>query len=188
MSNCIFCGSSDATEQVKFPDTFTAYQMLQAGSHACKRCHTMFTTGIYRRKCFIIKNGEFTEITDVLAFLQNMPQPPYTLYVTKQKRKHGWINAVQNPVLNTERFILCVDEEKIFFNRPKFNKLIAFLNQLWGRGIHKCTMLGGYPSVGIIRKFGLTREECQQLETLQGDRLWQFVVAFKKHAEEKENE
>jgi hypothetical protein len=192
MSNCIFCGATEATEQVKFPDTFTAYQMLQAGDKACKRCFEMFKNPKFRRNNWFLANIDgidiVTTFTDALSFLQDMPKPPYMLYVTKQKRKHGWINAVQNPVLNTERFILCVDEEKIFFNRPKFNELIAFLNQLWGRGINKCTMLGGYPSVGIIRKFGLTREECQQLETLQGDRLWQFVVAFKKHAEEKENE
>lgn len=72
MSNCIFCGSSDAAEQVKFPDTFTAYQMLQAGSHACKRCHTMFTTGIYRRKCFIIKNGDVKEVLRLIQYLPGL--------------------------------------------------------------------------------------------------------------------
>ena len=185
MSNCIFCGSSDAAEQVKFPDTFTAYQMLQAGSHACKRCHTMFTTGIYRRKCFIIKNGEFTEITDVLAFLQNMPQPPYTLYVTKQKRKHGWINAVQNPVLNTERFILCVDEEKIFFNCLEFTELTEFLNHLWLKELPKGILLGGYPPAGLIRKYKLTRKECIRLRDLKSNRMWQFIVTFKKREEKR---
>lgn len=183
MSNCVFCGSSDATEQVKFPDTFTAYQMLQAGSHACKRCHTMFTTGIYRRKCFIIKNGEFTEITDVLAFLQDMPEPPFTLYVTKQKRKHGWINSVQNPVLNLERFILCVDEEKIFFNRPEFNELISFLESLWPKKLPKVILKGGYPPAGLIRKYMLTRLECQKLESLKSNRMWHFIVDFKRRDE-----
>lgn len=183
MSNCIFCGSSDAAEQVKFPDTFTAYQMLQAGSHSCKRCHTMFTTGIYRRKCFIIKNGEFTEITDVLDFLQNMPQPPYTLYVTKQKRKHGWINAVQNPVLNTNRFILCVDEEKLFFNRAEFNELTLFLESLWPKKMPKSVLKGGYPPAGLIRKYQLTRMECQRLDELKANRLWRFIVDFKRREE-----
>ncbi len=185
--NCVFCGA-DATEQVIFPETFTAYQMLQAGSQACGRCYTMFTDGRYRRKNYYIKDGVFTEITDVLSFLSTMPQSPYILYLTKAKRKHGWINAVQNPVLNVNRFILCVDEDKIFFNRTHFNELMPFLEELWVREVPKGVMLGGYPYAGIIRKYKFNREECLNLQKLQGDRLWRFVVAFKQRKEEKINE
>lgn len=181
--NCIFCGSPEATELIHFPDTFTAYQMLQAGSHACSGCHTMLTEGKYRRKCFIIKGEKFTEIKNVLKFLGDMPQPPYTLYITKQKRKHGWINSVQNPVLNLERFILCVDEEKIFFNRPEFNELISFLESLWPKKLPKVILKGGYPPAGLIRKYMLTRLECQKLESLKSNRMWHFIVDFKRRDE-----
>jgi hypothetical protein len=168
---------------VVFPETFTAYQMLQAGNQACARCHTMFTTGLYRRKCYIIKDGVFTEISDVLGFLSSMPEPPYVLYLTKAKRKHGWINAVRNPILNTEQFILCVDEDKIFFDRTKFAEYLVFLETLWAREVPKGILLVGYPNARSIRKFGFSREECLLLEKLQSDRLWQFVVAFKKYGE-----
>jgi hypothetical protein len=161
--------------------------MLQAGDKACIQCHTMFTTGQYRRKCYYIKNGIFTEVMDVLGFLSALPEPPFVLYLTRAKRKHGWINAVQNPVLNQNKFILCVDEDKIFFDRTKFIEYLAFLETLWIREIPKGVMLGGYPSAGLIRKFGFNHVECQQLEKLQSDRLWQFVVTFKKR-EEKQDE
>ena len=106
-----------------------------------------------------------------------------TLYVTKQKRKHGWINAVQNPVLNLERFILCVDEEKIFFNRPEFTELTEFLNHLWPKELPKGILLGGYHPAGIIRNYKLNRKECLRLRDLKNNRMWQFIVTFKKQEE-----
>lgn len=187
MSNCIFCGSSDAAEQVKFPDTFTAYQMLQAGDKACKRCFEMFKNPKFRRNNWFLANIDgidiVTTFTDALSFLQDMPQPPYMLYVTKQKRKHGWINSVQNPVLNTNRFILCVDEEKLFFNRAEFNELTLFLESLWPKKMPKSVLKGGYPPAGLIRKYQLTRMECQRLDELKANRLWRFIVDFKRREE-----
>jgi hypothetical protein len=47
-------------------------------------------------------------------------------------------------------------------------------------------MLGGYPSASIIRKYHLVRKECLRLKELQSDRLWQFIVAFKKRDGEKQ--
>ncbi len=189
MSNCIFCGATEATEQVKFPDTFTAYQLLQAGDKACKRCNTIFTywknhhDKRYITRNYYIKNDEYHEIIDALKFLEEMPTPPYILYVTKQKRKHGWINAVQNPVLNTNRFILCVDEEKLFFNRAEFNELTLFLESLWPKKMPKSVLKGGYPPAGLIRKYQLTRMECQRLDELKANRLWRFIVDFKRREE-----
>ena len=146
--SCVFFGAPGVVPVV-FPETFTAYQLLQAGDRACLRCHTMLTNGQYRRKCFCIKNGVFTEIKDALAFLVAMPPPPYVLYLTKQKCKHGWIGAVQNPVLNVNRFILCVDEDRIMFDRAKFSEHLQFLETLWALELPKGVMLGGYPPVTL---------------------------------------
>jgi hypothetical protein len=126
-----------------------------------------------------MKGDSWATIADPLSFLCALPLPPFVLYLTKAKRKHGWINAVQNPVLNINRFILCVDEDKIFFDRAKFAEYLQFLEVLWEKELPKGLMLSGYPPAGIIRKYKLTRGECQRLQLVQGDRLWRFVVAFK---------
>lgn len=185
---CIFCGQPHADTSVIFPPTFTAYQLLQAGNHSCKLCDRMFTDAKYRRKNFTVKNEQYIEVSDALSYLQNMPQPPYILYFTKQKRKHGWINAVQNPVLNTEQFILCVDETKILFNRQEFNKLSEILSQLWSKELPKKVLLNGYPNTSTIRKYQLSRKECQMLRNLQSNRMWQFMVSFKRKENNNESE
>ena len=185
--SCIFCGSQDATEKIVFKDTFTAYQLLQAGDRACGRCASMLGDAKYRRNCWFMKGTEWRKIDDVLGFLANMPEPPFVLYLTLQKRKHGWILAVQNPVLSVNRFVLVVDESKIFFDRQRFTEHLTFLESLWLRKVPKGVMSGGYPSAGLIRKFGFSRLECQRLERLQSDRLWLFAVAFKHNPKLEEN-
>lgn len=199
--SCVFCGAPGVVPVV-FPETFTAYQMLQAGDKACERCHTMFTNGQYRRNCWFMIDTVWAKIEDPLEFLdyklvalklemdadpeKRFDSEPLILYLTKAKRKHGWINAVQNPVLNVNRFILCVDEDRIFFDRAKFNEHLRFLKTLWALELPKCIMLCGYPPAGIIRKYKLTREECQRLQQVQSDRLWRFVVSFKQRKDEDE--
>jgi hypothetical protein len=186
--NCVFCGSAEVSEQLVFPETFTAYQLLQAGDKACSRCYAMLKDAKFRRNCWYMKGEEWVTISNPLQFLEELPEPPFVLYLTKAKRKHGWIGAVQNPVLNSNRFILCVDEDRVMFDRKKFEVYLQFLESLWIREVPKGIMLGGYPPAGIIRKYQLSRVECQQLQQLQSDRLWRFVVAFKKRKEEKTNE
>lgn len=95
-TNCVFCGSENAENLIVFPSTFTAYQFLQAGNKACPRCAEMFKDPKYRRNSWIIRKGKFKAIKNVPDFLLNLPSPPFFLYLTKLKRKHGWIRAVQS--------------------------------------------------------------------------------------------
>ncbi len=188
VENCVFCGAK-ADVPIVFPDTFTAYQFLQAGNSACKCCADMFGDAKYRRNCWYMQGNEWVKIEDPLVFLTvTLPAVPLPIimYLTLKKRKHGWILSVQNPVLNFSRFILVVDEDKIFFDRQKFVEYLQFLGILWERGVPKGVLLSGYPAAGLVRKFRFSRGECRRLEQLQSDRLWQLVVAFKKREKEED--
>ena len=190
MGCCVFCGASNPTVHVRFKDTFTAYQYVQAGDWACRRCSVMLEDAKFRRNCWVMFGNEekgwtkWHKIEDVLSFLKELPQPPFVIYLTLQKRKHGWILAVQNPVLNRNRFILVVDEEKIFFERTRFLELTAFSQTLFSHGVPKAVLLGGYPSASAIRRFKLSFDECSRLRSLQRDRLWYLVIKFGKRIEQ----
>jgi hypothetical protein len=182
-ANCIFCGAPDAMQEISFPETFTAYQLLQAGDKACSRCAEMFSDPKFRRNCWFMHESEWEKIEDPIEFLEMNILTyalPITLYFTKAKRKHGWVNAVQNPVLNTEQFILCVDEDKILFERSVFNKLVSFSRGLLNREIPKGVLLGGMPSLGTLHKFGLTLIEGCRLQELRKNQLWEMCVKFVK--------
>jgi hypothetical protein len=179
-SSCVFCGSGDAVESVVFPLTFTAYQLLQAGDKACGRCAEMFCDPKYRRNSWVLKNGKLEVIVDALEFLLSLPEPPFILYFTRSKRKHGWIRAVQNPVLSTVRFILVVDEDKILFDAEVFMELYVFAKRLFDRHIPKAVLVGGMPVPSVHRKYGLSWEESFRLRDLKSNMLWRFVVEFKR--------
>jgi len=182
MNTCIFCGAILEADSkiVKFPETFTAYQFLQAGSGACSRCAEMFVDPKFRRNSWIIKGREFTVLEDPLGTLLNLPEPPFILYLTKGKRKHGWIRAVQNPVLSRDRFILVVDEDKVVFERDVFAGLNGFADQLLDRGVPKSVLLGGMPAASAVRKFSLSRGECGRLRELHHNSLWRICIGFKR--------
>ncbi len=177
---CVFCGSGNAEVAVAFPSTFTAYQFLQAGDKACPRCAEMLTDPKYRRNSWIIRDGKFEVITNVADFLLNLPDPPFFLYLTKTRRKHGWIRAVQNPVLNKHRFFLVVDEDKILFDDRVYAELYAFCSDLYARGIPKAVMVGGMPEPSVMRRYRLTWGEAFKLRELQYNPLWRVVVEFKR--------
>ncbi len=178
--NCVFCGvelTSNA-KAIQFPTTFTAYQLLQAGNKACPQCAKMFSEPEYRRNCWILKDGKLKVIEHPLEFLLNLPEPPFLFYLTKTKRKHGWIRAVQNPVLGTKRFILVVDEDKIYFDAKVYAELYGFCKNLFARRISKAIMLGGMPKPSELQKNGLSWQEVFRLRALQHNPLWIIIVSF----------
>jgi hypothetical protein len=178
---CVFCGRSEATAPVQFTDTYTAYQFLQSGSKACERCANMLGDSKFRRRNFVVKDDTFIAVESPLDFLDApSAEPPFVLYLTRQHRKHGWVLAVQNPVLNLDRFVLIVDEDKLVFERTRYEELRRFSESLFERKVPKKAMVSGYPWASVIRKYHLSHEEAARLRDLQGDELWKVCVDFKR--------
>jgi len=198
LSNCVFCGAK-ASIPVVFPETFTAYQLLQAGDKACSRCAEMFRDPKFRRNCWFMIGTVWAKIEDPLAFLDYMlvalklelaadprfasDPPPFVLYLTKKKRKHGWILSVQNPVLNRDKFILVVDEEKIMFERSRFEEYYVFCKRLFDtHAIPKSILLGGMPKPSDIKRYCLAWADCFKLRSYERDMLWRCVVEFSRRS------
>lgn len=186
--SCVFCGAS-ANIPVVFKDTFTAYQLLQAGDKACSRCAEMLRDAKFRRNCWYMQGEEWHKIENsmVLEFLEvTLPtlELPVIMYFTKQWKKHGWIIAVNNPVLCHSRFNIIVDEDKIQnVERKKFTEYLDLLGSFRSRGVPRFILTHGCPSPSSTLKYQITREECQRLAELEGDTMWNFIVAFKKRDE-----
>lgn len=155
---------------------------------ACARCAELVNDAKFRRNCWIMRENEWEKIEDVLAFLSDMPEPPFVLYLTLQKRKHGWILAVQNPVLSKNKFVLVVDEEKILFERQPFTEILQFGHELFfAQSLPKWLLLGGYPQPSSISRFGLERKVCLRLQSLQRNRLWWAIVQFSRRKKDGNN-
>lgn len=183
METCVFCGREVSNVDSVTPnirDTFTAYHILSHGEHACRRCNTMYEDSKYRRSNWWVKYGGYhrLETEERLSFLDRPPSPPFLLYFTRNYRKHGWILSVQNPVLDTDNFYLVIDQDKVWFEREKYEELRSFSKELLDQGIPKKWVKGGCPPPSVLRKYKLKIETVRRLKKLKGNRLWEVCVDF----------
>ncbi|MCL2643433.1 MAG: hypothetical protein FWD52_08010 [Candidatus Bathyarchaeota archaeon] len=186
--NCGVKGCTNAaTIAIKIPETFRNYDALTSNIF-CSRCASLFTNPDARRYNWYQPDPEKPIIKisniDVIPFLQNMPAPPYTLYFTKKHRKHGWRYAIKNPVHNTSSFQITCDEEQFLFERQQFETYINLLNALWARETPKNILLGGFPEFWAQKKYRITETESLQLEKIQHNPLWIFLVHYKRKPKE----
>jgi hypothetical protein len=137
----------------------------------------MLKDPVFRRNSWVIQGGSFEVVEDPVGFLLDPPQPPFLVYLTRTRRKHGWILAVRNRVLSRESFILVVDEEKFLFDRGRFTWMVRFAADLKARGVPRRVLLAGTVTASTARKYGLSRFEVEKLRLLKGNKLW-GVAAF----------
>ena len=150
MGRCVFCSESvDNGYPLKvIPRTFTAWQWLQAGSCICERCYNFLKTPAVRRNSWIIRGNEMT--VDRIEFLEkplqtllNPPDPPFRLYLTKQRRKHGWIRLIHNPALNRSFFLIAFEEDLIRIDLHTATKMHKHALLLLEKGLSKKDLLHG---------------------------------------------
>jgi len=181
LDNCVFCGQrGEALRPITFSNSFTAYQFLQAGSGACPQCFKLFQNPKTRKTSWILhgEDGEIRELEHPLETLLNPPNPPFFIYLTKQKRKHGWIRVINYPALNRDKFIIAYEENRVLIDRQRLAKLVEFARRLRSRNIPVNILLSGNPSASQVRRFKLTREEIDELKTMRGDFQWEIAEKF----------
>lgn len=59
----------------------------------------------------------------VRRVLEQVPDPPWALYITKTYKKHGWISTHVN--LSHECFALTIDDEEFLLTRQQLTDLIS---------------------------------------------------------------
>lgn len=113
---CAVCGRR--TEQgfkLKLPNTFTDWPYLQTRPDEkvviCEYCNEFLTNPELRRKSWILKQGEIKFISrkEAKEIILNPPDEPYTLYVTKSGKKHGWLSILY--AVNTSKDIITIGWE-----------------------------------------------------------------------------
>jgi len=116
---CIFCGERfEEGYPPRLLGNFTAQQWLQAGDGICPRCHGFLKTPEARRTSWLIRGPEMRvdllePLERPLETLLNPPETPFRLYLTRQRRKHGWIRLLRCPALSRRRFPVAFEEELI---------------------------------------------------------------------------
>jgi len=183
-NKCVFCVEhfENGYPLSVIPKTFTAQQWLQAGSGVCERCYTFLKTPEARRNSWIIKGEKMkwenaVLLDDPLSILLSPPAPPFRLYLTKQKRKHGWIRLIHNPALKRIKFPVAYEEDLFIVDVATIRHMHKIAASLMEKGASKKDLLYGF-SAGKAIKLGVSPAEICAVQQFKGNRLWEVVVKF----------
>lgn len=177
---CVFCGSP-STHPVKFGGNFTAYNLLQAGDGACDRCHKKYTDSFYRRNSWYETPEAVKAIgkTEVLGLLLEPPTPPFRVYLTKMRRKHGWVVIASRWEMRRDVYDVAFEDARIRIEHSSLAAMIAFAKDLRAARVTKAAMRAGtlpYASVKALRERVIEIE--QKLKEYKGNPQWNLVIEY----------
>jgi len=125
------------------------------------------------------RDGVTHLLKDPLAKLLNPPKPPFWIYLTKAKRKHGWIRIIDKPALNRDRFQIAFEEQLVLVNREYLAQSVKNVRDLRQLKIPKAELLSGQLSPrSMSRLLDHAQSIMSILQHLKGDPLWEIAVKF----------
>ena len=153
---CIICSEySDAGFPAELPKTFTAFERVYAGNIICPYCYYMLRTPDFRRRSWLVTASSFAFLgnkEEILRKLLDPPNEPWMMYVTKTRRKHGWIKLVEKLNYSRDRYTIGYDENLLYINLNELEQVLAEVEELRRLKIPKQEILTGHYSVSSMRK------------------------------------
>lgn len=180
---CIFCADRvEGGYPAELPGNFMSQQWLQAGDGICVRCHGFLKSAEVRRNSWIIRGFEMAldhlePLKRPLETILDPPEPPFRLYLTRMKRKHGWIRLLHNPALSRICFPVSYEEDLIRVNIEKVGEHYTLVSSLMDRGVTKRSLREGLTPYEV-KKRNITFQEVKEVEKNRRDPLWRLVVDF----------
>ena len=129
---CILCGRhTEHGHEIKLSDNFTAWNVLQEGEVICEYCYTLVKNQDFRRHSWFLTEGEvrFLKRDEVLSVLQNPPEPPFVIYITKTGKKQGYLQLINRVNYSRDRYAIAFDDKLVFIDRRELQGMIDLAKQ-----------------------------------------------------------
>lgn len=153
---CVFCGfHTDEGFEAEFPQTFISFDRVAEGDTICPYCYHIFKHPEFRRNSWLVTQNSFRFLSDrneILNVLLESPKEPWMLYITKSRRKHGWIQIVNILNNSREQYIVGYDEIILMIQRSDFRSLINAIRRLREAKIPKSEIFTADFSASSMRK------------------------------------
>ena len=162
----------------RLPQTFMDYYRLGHGSVVCPHCWTFLRDQRFRRKPWVVTEGEVRFLESrkkAHDYIANPPSPPYAIYIPIAGKRHGWLDLVHRGV-NTSREVITVGTEDytVTFRRDQYMRLHELVRELLRRGARKAWMQGTTPNPRLYTV--APREMVEELRRWMGTRLLHLVL------------
>ena len=153
---CVFCGRVVQNGfGVEFPNTFVSFDRVYSGTVICPYCYYIFKHAEFRRNSWLVTESSFRFLDnkdEVLKVLLDPPKEPWMMYITRSRRKHGWINLVEKINLSRDSYIVGFDEATIYIKKKELKELYGCVKKLVELKIPKSEIWRGSFSVRSVAK------------------------------------
>jgi len=136
---------------------FTDFSELHGSQVVCPHCYYFLKEPKFRRSCWVIYNNTvvFLKKNEVVKYIEDPPEPPYAIYVTKTFKKHGWIRMMYRGVnYSRESMVVGFDTELVWFNRSQFLELLSLVRSAVEKRVSKQRLLSWSLSAKDLEKMG----------------------------------
>jgi len=182
---CGICREKIKREPIKknFGEKFMSYQYLFDSDYICERCYERLKNNWFRyHSWYETKDMLFPKELkkdEVIKFLLNPPEKPFRAYLTKKKRKHGWILVMPYWETNRDVYRVAFEEEIVWVDRKEMREMVKFAKEMLEKGIKKREMLRGEIGWNSMKKIGEKYHEVSdKIKKLAGNPLWRMVMAW----------
>jgi len=149
---CIVCGASEVTIlDPPFSDSFTGYSELVSGDGVCEKCNVMFIDRNHTWKSWIKVGNEttFYKMKEMRQWLLAPPERPFSIYLTKGRKKIGWIPLLRLENYSQDNFIIGTDFlSVVMINRKEITIMDKLISTLREHKTSKNVLLSGeFPAI-----------------------------------------
>lgn len=153
---CVFCGAGSRRGfRADFPNSFTSFNRVYDGNIICEYCYYIFKHPEFRRRSWLVTLTSFRFLNnkeEILNTLLNPPNEDWIMYITKSRRKHGWLNLTEKLNSSRDMFIVGYDEDIVWIDREVFEKIISVVQLLRGYRVPKQMIFLGELSPNVLKR------------------------------------
>ena len=178
---CVFCmEETNCGFDAKFPDTFVSFDRVYSGGVICPYCYHVFKEAGYRRNHWVVTPSFFSFLDNesALRTLLDPPREPFAIYVTRSRRKHGWIRIARHVNFSRERFLVGFDEEVVMVDRKRLEEIVDLVGRLRALKIPKSEIASGHFSPNSLRKIIDGGVDPEPTRRVSGSPLIEIVVTL----------
>lgn len=171
---CVICGRETRHgHALPFSEKFTNWPQLQAGDVICEHCYPLIRNQDFRRHSWVIsKEGvRFLGRDEVLEVLLNPPEPPFGIYITKTRKKQGFLRLVTRTNYSRSHYFIAFDDELIFVDTALLREMVDVGKKALELGFTKTELLSG-PKIA----HRVYSDVVRKIEEYRGNPLWEVVV------------
>ena len=117
---------------------------------------------------------KFLSREQIAPMLENPPEPPFGIYLTRTFKKQGFLQLITKVAANKDHYFLAFDDGLIYVDMFLLKEMKAFAEQMRQKGFTKTELETG--NLKVKKNIWISVQMYEQAQKYKGSPLWGVVV------------